>query len=418
MWNKNVGALIFCLLINGVVDLFIYTFFTAYMLNISGNSIPFISLFYMIVYASIGLGFVSILPLIKRLNKTFVLSVGAIFKAVFILFVVLLGEGIMTHYIWLGALYGFFEAVFWSGGNTLKNKIVKSNKLKSLMSIININNKIVGIVCPIVLGLSIDAWSFEKISIVVLGLTVIQIIASLLIKQTETKDDRVPSFKAFYHAVKDSKYKNLINKTFVVLFVRGLQCFTTTFLTYLIICSYKTNTSLGILTTVGSILSIISVLIFNVIKGADRNIWLYIALATLESISLICAVVFLNKVCIILFQIISVCETIIVNSTAEGIRGSCIRDAGLDKFMPEAVAISEVCLVLGCIVSYVVLLIIGLCNSFLVTLILSVVFCMFIFLYCISLGMLKNYEYKFKKQIDTEGGYEHFSNTVQEIMQK
>jgi len=396
MFNKNVGALIFFLFINGIVDLFIYTFFTAYMLKISGNSIIFISKFYILVYIATGIGFVSLLPLIKRLKKTIILRAGAILKAVFILLVVLLGEKIIAHYIWLGILYGFFEAVFLSGANAIKNKVVESDKLKNLISVINVNSKIVSIVCPILFGISIDAWHFEKIAIVILALMSVQIIVSFLIKQKEEDEEKKASIKAFLNAVKENEQKKIINKTFLVLFLRGLQCAFPTLLIYLIICCYGTNTSLGILTTIGSILSIFSVIIFNAIKNADRKIWLYIVFAVLESVSLILAVIFINKIFIVIFQIISVCVTIIVNSMSEAMRGSSIRDANLSKFLPEAIAVGEIYLVLGCVLSFVILLIIGVCNSFVVTLVLSGVFCICIFLYCIFLGILKSEDKKLR----------------------
>ena len=396
MFNKNVGALIFFLFINGIVDLFIYTFFTAYMLKISGNSIIFISKFYILVYIATGIGFVSLLPLVKRLKKTIILRAGAILKAVFILLVVLLGEKIIAHYIWLGILYGFFEAVFLSGANAIKNKVVESDKLKNLISVININSKIVSIVCPILFGISIDAWHFEKIAIVILALMSVQIIVSFLIKQKEEDEEKKASIKAFLNAVKENEQKKIINKTFLVLFLRGLQCAFPTLLIYLIIWCYGTNTSLGILTTIGSVLSIFSVIIFNAIKNTDRKIWLYIVFAVLESASLILAVIFINKIFIVIFQIISVCVTIIVNSMSEAMRGSSIRDANLSKFLPEAIAVGEIYLVLGCVLSFVILLIIGVCNSFVVTLVLSGVFCICIFSYCIFLGILKSEDKKLK----------------------
>lgn len=402
MFQKRVWALIFVFLINAIVDLFIYTFFTAHLLAVSDNNIAFMARFYILEYIAIGAGFVLLLPIVKRLNKAVVLRVGAVLKAVFLLLVVLLGKSIVDHYVWLALLCGFFEAIFWSGGNTLKNKVVESEKIKSLISTININSKIVGIICPVLLGLSIDAWSFTKISIFILGLMSIQIVLSVFIRQPHIKEDKA-SLKSFYLAVKNSEHKSLITPTFLVIFFRGLQFFLPTFLTYLIICLYGTNTSLGILTTIASVLSIVLLIIFNAIKNADRSVWLYVLFAVLESASLILAVVYMNKLFIVIFQMVSVCVTLITDSMTESIRGSTIKDAKLDKFIPEAMAVGEVFLNAGRVLGFVALMFIGVLNSFLATVLISCLFIIFIFVYFVCLGIVKNKIKRYQEAITQIG---------------
>ena len=389
MIKKSVLALIVCLLINGIVDLFVYTFLTAHMLSISGNDIAFISRFYVIVYLFIGLGFVLLLPIVKKMNKAVVLRVGAVLKALFLLLVVLLGETIIDHYIWLGIIYGLFEAIFWSGANTLKNFSVESNKIKTLASIINVNTKIVGIVCPVLFGLSIDAWSFTKIAIFVLCLMAAEIIFSVFIKDLQFKKGEKSSLKNFLIAVKNNEQKKYINRTFWAIFMRGVVYFFPTFLTYLIILVYKTNTSLGILTTIASVLSIFLLVVINSIKTADSKVWLYVCFAFLESLSLILAVIFMNAVFIIVFQIVSVCVRIVIESVLEGLRGSSIRDAKLELFMPEAMTVGEIYLNTGRVIGFLALMLIGMLNSFAFTIVLSCVFVVATFVYYILVGCLK-----------------------------
>lgn len=389
MIKKSVLALIVCLLINSIVDLFVYTFLTAHMLSISGNDIAFISRFYVIVYLFIGLGFVLFLPIVKKMNKAVVLRVGAVLKALFLLLVVLLGESIINHYIWLGIMYGLFEAIFWSGANTLKNFSVKSNKIKTLSSVVNVNTKVVGIVCPVLFGLSIDAWSFTKIAIFVLCLMLAEIVFSIFIKDLQFKKGEKSSLKKFLVAVKNNEHKKYINRTFWAMFMRGVVYFFPTFLTYLIILVYKTNTSLGILTTIASVLSIFLLVVINSIKTADSKVWLYVCFAFLESLGLILAVVFMNELFIIIFQIISVCVRIVIESVLEGLRGSSIRDAKLESFMPEAMTVGEIYLNTGRVIGFLTLMLIGMLNSFAFTIVLSCVFVMATLVYYILVGCLK-----------------------------
>ena len=167
MFNKSVWALIGCFLINSVVELFVNIFLTAHMLSLSDNNIAIISQFFIVAYVTLGIGFTVFLPLAKKIKKTILIQIGAVVKTVFLLLVVLLNKTLLQHYVWLAIMYGLIETIFWSGANTAKNKVVESNKIKSLMSVVNINSKVVGIVCPVLFGLSIDAWSFQKIAIVI-----------------------------------------------------------------------------------------------------------------------------------------------------------------------------------------------------------------------------------------------------------
>lgn len=389
MFNKSSKALIGCMAINSIVDLFILTFFTAYMLTISGNDIAFIAKFYMIVYFSLGLVYFLLVPLVKKYSQVNMVRLGAVLKAIFLLIVILLDNSIISHYIWLGALYGIFEALYWSGGNTLKNTIVESEKIKALISVISINARIIGIIFPIAFGVSIDSMSFTQIAIFVFCLVCVQAISTLFIKQVKTNSNKA-SYKEFFKKLKNDKQNaKIIQYTYIVMFLRGLQYFIPTFITYMIIYVYKTNTSLGILTTVASVTAIIVLVLFNVIKKADTNIFLYIGFAILESVSLMLSILFLQPLYIIIFQLVHTTSKTTIDALSESIRGTSIKDANLEKYMPESLAICELFLNGGRVVGYFSLFILGIVNSLFAVTILGCVFVCFLMMYNIVTGLLK-----------------------------
>ena len=162
IFDKSAKALLFTFLINSIVDLFIYTFFTAHILSLTDNNVVLVSQFYILMYCVLGVMFLLLVPLAKKLKHINMFRVGAILKGLFILLIVLLGDSLIQNYVWLGVLYGFIEAVFWTGGNTIKTLVVENDKIKPLISCVSINARLVGIVCPIAFGISIDAISFNK----------------------------------------------------------------------------------------------------------------------------------------------------------------------------------------------------------------------------------------------------------------
>ena len=387
--GKSGNALIFAFIINSVVDLFVYTFFTAYLLTLSNNDIALIAQFYMIEYLFLGAMFFVFVSVAKKIKHVNMLRIGAVAKGLFILLVVLLGQGIVGNCFWLGALCGTFEAIFWTGANTLKNLVVQSDKIKGLVSITSINTQIIGIVCPVVFGISIDAMSFIKISIIVLGLIICEIISTLFVKQIKVVDKK-SNFKQFFHILKtEEKARNIVGAN-KMMFFRGLQYFIPIFITYMIVYVLKTNTSLGALTTLAAIFAILLLVAFNVIKNADKNIWSYIIFTVLECISLLLCVIFMQPVFIIIFQVVYTSIKCTVEAMSEALRGTTVRDANLDDYMTESIAVGEFYLNSGRVIGFFVLFIMGLASSLVVSILLSCIVMTFLVLYNVSTGRLKS----------------------------
>ena len=388
IFDKSAKALLFTFLINSIVDLFIYTFFTAHILSLTDNNVVLVSQFYILMYFVLGVMFLLLVPLAKKLKHINMFRVGAILKGLFILLIVLLGDSLIQNYVWLGVLYGFIEAVFWTGGNTIKTLVVENEKIKPLISCVSINARLVGIVCPIAFGISIDAISFNRLAIFILVIVAMQIVATFLIKQVKFLSKK-SKFKQFFTALKENDKNKLVKKSYLMIFFRGLQYFVPTYITFLIIFVLKTNTSLGILTTVASVVSIVILLLFNVIKKMDSNVWLYSIFTLLEGASLILCVIFMHPVFIVIFQVVYTATKTTVDAMSEAFRSTAIRDANLGEYTTESIAISELCLNGGRLIGFSSLLLLGLSHSLVIAVILAVVIVGFLGSYNIYTGVVK-----------------------------
>lgn len=396
-FDRSAKALLFTFLINSIVDLFIYTFFTAHILSLTDNNIVLVSQFYIIMYCVLGIMFCVLVPLAKKLKHINMFRIGAILKGLFILLIVILGDYLVQNYMWLGVLYGFIEAVFWTGGNTIKTLVVENDKIKPLISCVSINARLVGIICPIAFGISIDAISFNRLAIFVLAIVAMQIVATFLIKQVKLLNKK-SNFKQFFIALKENDENKLVKKSYLMIFFRGLQYFVPTYITFLIIYVLKTNTSLGILTTVASVVAILILFLFNVIKKMDSNVWLYSIFTLLEGTALILCVAFMHPVFIVIFQVVYTATKTTVDAMSEAFRSSAIRHANLGEYTTESMAISELCLNGGRMIGYVSLLLLGLSNSLAVAIILAIVIVGFLGIYNIYTGVVKRQVKKLQEQ--------------------
>ena len=100
----------------------------------------------------------------------------------FILFIVILSEKIANNFILIAIIYALSETLYWCAHELIYIDVTNNENRKNYMSIKKILSKILNIISHIILGTSIELYSFAKIAVYVLILSVIQIIITLFIK--------------------------------------------------------------------------------------------------------------------------------------------------------------------------------------------------------------------------------------------
>ena len=114
--GKNAIFLIASDLIYTITALFAQTFLVAYLLKITNDNITQVSLYYMIINFIHAMGSIFIGKFIKngKYNKTKILSLGIIIRAIFILFIVLLGNKLSNMFVIVAIFCGISETLYWS----------------------------------------------------------------------------------------------------------------------------------------------------------------------------------------------------------------------------------------------------------------------------------------------------------------
>ena len=196
-------------LIYTITALFADTFLVAYLLQITNENITRVSIYYMIINAIHTIGSLIIGKFIKdeKYSKTKILSIGVMIRAIFILFIVLLGTRLTNMFVLVAIFCGISETLYWSTHEMIFVSITNNSNRKNYISTKKIFSTVVYIIAPIVLGSVIELYSFIKIAIYVLVLSIIQIILSMQIKiDKKSNEKRDPySLKKYINSIKMKK---------------------------------------------------------------------------------------------------------------------------------------------------------------------------------------------------------------------
>ena len=364
--SSNSKRLIIIYEIGKIIEIFLGPFFTAYIFKISTNSITIVSLYNIFSYFIIAFLAVLLGIFIKNRNEMIVFRLGMISQFFQLLIVVFLGKRIVK-YIWIAALISGLATITYYLPHNLFSSILVPNKEKKEYSVYkNMLTSLVRVVIPIVFGAIISENSFEKTAIIVLILSIIQILASFKLEYKKSHD-KPKHFKLIENYKKLKKNKNVMElfKT-TLYFGMTADGALKTSITLLIIIAFKKDFSLGIITSLIYILSIFSsYLCKKIIEIKKIKIAIYIS-GLIPLLSTIILLFITNKITIVGYNIIYAFFIQIITVIKE-VKTLKITDSSTinDSNRTEVYVLIELFLGIGRIISYVLLLIVGLLNSIL-----------------------------------------------------
>lgn len=376
--NRNLIGILGSGIMNDVFQLFLNTFMVAYFITLTNYNYKIISIYYILVYAFLSITFFLMGRFVKNVSQIHIYRLGIILKAIYIFFLAILKDKIVDYYIYLGIFYGIVQGLYWVSAHSLINEHV-SKKYDSYISIKAIFDKILKILFPIVFGVSIQLTSFAYIAKIILILSVIQIIFSLLIVDKTVVSEKKYDFKKFYLKYKNNK---LIKQTGKLTAYGGVvNNLLDTLITIMIILTFKTTVSLGFLTTLFSVCSIISVYIFNR-KIKNKNLALSIStLGLILSVLLIALNV--TKLTIIVYNLSAGLFLVLLKNVADAKRYTIADQIEETKqdYLVEYHVLVEAYLNISRVISYALLLVVSFLNNAATFNILLILMVIFIYLY-------------------------------------
>lgn len=361
--NKNIIGILGANLINDILYMFLNTFMVAYFINLSNHNYKMISLYYIFSYIAITITFTSFSKSFKNKDKSGILRLGIILQCLYILGIALLKEKIITYYLILGLFYGIVQGIFWAALHPLINDYVKKSNT-NYISFKAILGNALKIFFPVIFGVSIELTSFSYIAKIIVIISILQILFSFLIKD-KNKENALPyNFNAFLDKVKSNDKMKLFYQTYALSGI--VRYLLETIITILIIMTFKTSLSLGILTTVFNVLSIISISIFQRKLTTNPKI---LKLSTFITVfSLIFLLIDINKFTIIIYNACKSFFLVLLLNNSETKRYSIINNNKelVNKFLIEHQVMCEYALNLIRIIGYGVLFIASFINNIII----------------------------------------------------
>lgn len=361
--NRNIIGLTGACLINNILYMFLNTFMVAYFITLTNYDYRFISIYYALSFVGILITFFICAKTVKNKSQVAIFRSGIVLYCVYILIIALLKEKITTYYAYLGFFYGIVQGLFWVAGHTLINEYTK-NVENSFISIKSILSKILKIFFPVIFGVSIELTSFSYIAKIVLFLSLLQFSFSLLIKDKEKISNKKYDLKEYIKYIKD-------NKKFKTVYKIGMcdgivHYLLETLITILIVMTFKTTISLGILTTIFSICSMISVYIFQYKLKSNIKILNFSGIAMMISVLLL--IFDINKVSIVIYNLCNSVFLVLLLNTAETKSYNIINEDKkvIQDYIVEHQITWQIALNVSRILGYLVLFVASLFNNILV----------------------------------------------------
>ena len=361
--NRNAIGLMGVCLINNILYMFLNTFMVAYFITLTNYDYKLISIYYALSFVGILITFLIFGGIIKNKNQVGVFRSGIILYCVYILTIALLKEKIVDYYAYLGTFYGVVQGLFWVAGHTLINEYTK-NVENSFISFKSILSKILKIFFPIIFGASIQLTSFSYIAKIVILLSLIQFSFSLLIEDKEKIHPKKYNLKEYVNYIKNNKRFKMAYK---ISACDGIVHYLLeTLITILIVMTFKTTLSLGIITTICSICSILSVYIFQYKLKSNKTILKISSIAMV--ISVILLLLDISKITIIIYNLCNSIFLVLLMNTAETKNYDIINEDKkvIDDYIVEHQVTWQIVLNISRIIGYLVLFIASLFNNMII----------------------------------------------------
>jgi len=353
-----------------VLTIFTTTFFTSYIVALSpedifGRGILNIGIFYLsqyIVYISV---YFILSRFVAKSNRVAYLRLGIIVNGILLISLIFFGDIISKWLIVAGGLIGLSDAFYNSSYLVMKNELVKRKNINFFQIVSSVLTNLINVVVPVLLGYLIDVTTFSYIAIYVVVIVAVQFGLSFCIK---SKRPPLSSFKLkeYYSYIKNNvEVKKSIKWTYWNALFAGFKSTYKIFIIVLTIYVFKTNFSLGILTSIFSITTTIILIIFKKFEYHKRmnKLVVYMIVSILPIIFSILFISFQAKIILILlnFSLNVAIQFSEYGSNCE--RDAIIKNLGKYEYIAEHQFTFELLMCLCRMFSYTVLIIVGLIGN-------------------------------------------------------
>ena len=361
--SNSAKSLMACEIINSIIDLFLSTFLVAYLLNITNENISYVAIYYIIDYLVTAICMYMLGFFIKKYNISNIYRIGIFFKCIFVIIIVLLKHNIKNYLIFIAIILGISETTYWGPCDNLVGYVTNNKNRTKYTANKKIIRSIVKVITPIILGTSIELLSFYEVSTYIMILAIIQVIISFRIK-VENKNSEKFELLEFLKNLKNKQKCNRLKIIYKASILYGvLLNIIPTLITIIIIMTFKTNFQLGILNTIFSICSMISVYLFKKYYNINNSKTILLLGGVLSIVSVVSLIFSIGKMELIFYNFISSSFIIILEIIFNIERFNNNENKIEDKYIIENQIFINIIMQIGRIVGYSLLLIVAILDN-------------------------------------------------------
>lgn len=383
--NKNQKSLLSVHMIRMILELFTSTFLTSHIIsldpeNIFGSGLFNVAILYISQYVAYILIYVINSYFVDKSNRVSFLRIGIFVNACFLIAIVLWGE-IISHWIVLaGAICGISNAFYYSSFNVMKNELVNRIYMKKFSILTTVLTNIINVIVPTLLGLLIDISSYSTISIYVILIIIVQFIISLFIKYSKPEGSKLEVKKYLKYLKETPEDRNKIKYTYYNGLLAGIKTTYKIVIIILTIFAFKTNLSLGILSSVFSLITIGLLILYRKYENKPKThkLAIYLSVGTLPLISCIIFMLFTNKATFIILNCFLTIAIYFSDYYGDAERDAIIKNLNKFEFIAEHNLIHDVMKYIVSIFVYIAFIIVasfGSMSAFKVLLLLMIAIC-------------------------------------------
>lgn len=265
---NNYKILFLLRLLKSILNNFVDIFLVLYFIKVSNSNILPLGIYKLVAMVTVWVVMFFIKNRCKENGRIHFMKIGIVLYFVYFLSIIILKEKVVDYIYLIGMLYGLEEGFYYSVYNMIESDGVDNKDRTKYVGVYTAVKNIVSIIFPLIFGGMIQKSGFINATIFALFIVIFEIILSNLFKDNNIPKSNKTNFKEFKNIVKNNKgFKNIM----VMKICSGLtysEGALSYVITIYIIKVFSESISLGIFTSIFSVISvIIGILFIKIIKN-------------------------------------------------------------------------------------------------------------------------------------------------------
>lgn len=265
---NNYKILFLLRLLKSILNNFVDIFLVLYFIKVSNSNILPLGIYKLVAMVTVWVVMFFTKNRCKENGRIHFMKIGIVLYFVYFLSIIILKEKVVDYIYLIGMLYGLEEGFYYSVYNMIESDGIDNKDRTKYVGVYTAVKNIVSIIFPLIFGGMIQKSGFINATIFALFIVIFEIILSNLFKDNNIPKSNKTNFKEFKNIVKNNKgFKNVM----VMKICSGLtysEGALSYVITIYIIKVFSESISLGIFTSIFSVISvIIGILFIKIIKN-------------------------------------------------------------------------------------------------------------------------------------------------------